>query len=238
MIVAANAARATEQVRELATQLSGFVVSSTISGSDQSARSAQVVVRIPADRFDEARKEIRIFATSVDEDSTEARDVTRETSDQQAALRNARAEEMQYLAILKRAVTVKDVLEVSEKLSEVRGRIDSLETEMRDLSQQVAMSLLTVGISSAAEAQVFGLNWRPLYAAKVSARSGLAALADFADSVVALVFYVPVILLWGVLVMVVLKLGWLTLSRLARLFFPTLPIWRRRNMEVSSAGTQ
>jgi hypothetical protein len=34
-------------------------------------------------------------------------------------LRNARAEEAQYLAILKRAAAVKNILEVSSKLAEV-----------------------------------------------------------------------------------------------------------------------
>jgi hypothetical protein len=232
LIVAPNSTRASEQVRALAARLSGFVVSSTLSGSDQNERSAQVVVRIPADRFEEARSEIRKLAASVDQDSTEARDVTRESADQQATWRNYRAEETQYLAIMKRAVAVKDVLEVSEKLADVRGRIDRLETEMRDLHQQVAMSLLTVGITSVAEAQVLGLKWRPLYEAKLSARRALAALADFADAVVALVFYVPVILLWGMLVLVVLKLGWLMLSRLARLLFPGLPLWHRKSADT------
>ncbi|MBZ5627950.1 MAG: DUF4349 domain-containing protein [Acidobacteriia bacterium] len=235
LIVAPNSARASEQVSALAARLSGFVVSSTLSGNDQNTRSAQVVVRIPADRFEEARSEIRKLAASVDQDSTEARDVTRQSADQRATLRNYRAEETQYLAIMKRAVSVKDVLEVSEKLADVRGRIDRLETEMRDLHQEVAMSLLTVGITSVAEAQVLGLKWRPLYEAKLSARSALAALADFADAVVAFVFYVPVILLWGVLVLVVLKLGWLALSRLARLLFPGLPLWRAKSVETQAS---
>src|SRR6266436_10218940 len=47
--------QAAEQLRDLATHLSGFVVSSRVTGSDERSRSAQVTVRIPAKYFDEAR---------------------------------------------------------------------------------------------------------------------------------------------------------------------------------------
>jgi Domain of unknown function (DUF4349) len=56
-------------------------------------------MRIPAAHFDEARAEVRKIAKTVEQDTIEAHDVTRESLNQEAALRNARAEEAQYLAI-------------------------------------------------------------------------------------------------------------------------------------------
>jgi hypothetical protein len=88
----------------------------------------------------------------------------------EASLRNSRAEEAQYLAILKRATAVKDVLEVSSKLEEVRGRIEVGEADLRLLHHQVEMSLLTTNITGVAEAQVFGIRWRPPYEVKLSLR--------------------------------------------------------------------
>jgi len=108
--------QAAEQLRKLAMHFSGFVVSSKVSGSDERMQSAQVPSAFLADHFDEARAQVRAIAKSVEQDTVEARDVTREYGDQEAALRNARAEEQQYLLILKRAASVKDVLEVSSKL--------------------------------------------------------------------------------------------------------------------------
>jgi hypothetical protein len=230
-IIAVDPLRATEQVRALATHLSGFVVSSRVSGSDERTRSAQVTVRIPAEYFDEARTEVRRLAKTVEQDTIEAHDVTREYVDQEASLRNARAEETQYLTILKRAAAVKDVLEVSSKLAEVRGRIDESEADLRFLRHQVEMSLLTTNISAVAETQVFGVHWQPLYEAKLSLRGALVGMADYADSMVALFLNLPVVVIWGFTIVALLKFGLMGLRRVVLLFFPELTTWLKRSVK-------
>jgi hypothetical protein len=226
-IIATDAVQVAEQLRNFATHLSGFVVSSKVSGSDGRTQSAQVTVRIPAEHFDEARAQVRKIAQAVEQDTTQARDVTREYVDQEATLRNSRAEEAQYLAILKRATAVKDILEVSSKLADVRGRIEGLEADLRLLHHQVEMSLLTTNITAMAEAQVFGIRWRPLYKANMSLRGALSAMADYSDSVVELFLNIPVIVLWGFTIVALLKVGWIVLRRIVLLFFPGLATWLR-----------
>ena len=227
-IIVSDPLQAAEQLRSLAAQFSGFVVSSNIDGSDEGTRFAQVSVRIPAAHFDEARAEVRKFAKTVEQDTIEAHDVTRESVNQEAALRNARAEEAQYLAILKRAAAVKDVLEVSSRLAEVRGRIDELEGDLQLLHHQVEMSLLTITIREVAVAQTFGLHWRPLYEAKISLRGALAGMADYADDMVALFLNLPVIAIWILTIVALLKIGWLALRSTARIFFPGSTMWLQR----------
>ena len=95
-IIAGDTLQAAEQLRNLAAHFSGFVVSSNVSGSDEGTRSAQVSMRIPAEYFDEARAQVRKIAKTVERDTIEAHDVTRESVNQEATLRNARAEEAQY----------------------------------------------------------------------------------------------------------------------------------------------
>jgi hypothetical protein len=233
-IIAMDPLQAAEQLRNLAARLSGFVVSSKVSGSDERMKSAQVTVRIPAEHFDEARAQVRAIARSVEQDEVEARDVTREYVDQEAALRNARAEEEQYLLILKRAASVKDVLEVSSKLAEVRAHIDELQADLRSLHHQVEMSLITTNITAMAEAQVFGIRWRPLYKAKLSLRGALSAMADYGDSMVELFVNLPVIVIWGFTILALLKVGWMLLRRIVLLFFPVLGTWLRRPAQSRS----
>jgi hypothetical protein len=231
-IIVTDPLRAAEQLRDLATRFSGFVVSSKVNGSDERARSAQVTMRIPAERVDEARAQVRTtIAKAVEEDTIEARDVTREYVDQEAKLRNLRAEEAQYLAILKRATAVKDVLEVSSKLADVRGRTDELEADLRFLHHQVEMSLLTANITATAEAQVFGIRWRPLYKAKLALRGALSAMADYGDSMVELFLNFPVITMWGFTIVALLKVAWIMLQRVILLFFPGLATWFRRPVQ-------
>jgi len=230
-IIVTDPLQAAEQLRDLASQFSGFVVSSKVNGSDERARSAQVTMRIPAKHLDEARAQVRAIAKAVEEDTIEARDVTREYVDQEAKLRDFRAEEAQYLAILKRATAVKDVLEVSSKLADVQGRTDELEADLRFLRHQVEMSLLTVNITAMAEAQVFGIRWRPLYRARLALRGALSAMADYGDSMVELFLNFPVIAMWGFTIVALLKIGWMMLRRIVLLFFPRLATWLRRPVE-------
>jgi hypothetical protein len=227
-IIVSDSLQAAEQLRTLAVNFSGFVVSSNVNGSDEGTRFAQVSMRIPAAHFDEARAEVRKIAKTVEQDTIEAHDVTRESVNQEAALRNARAEEAQYLAILKRAAAVKDVLEVSSRLADVRGRIDELEGDLQLLHHQVEMSLLTIAIRGMAEAQAFGLHWRPLYEARVSLRGAFAGMADYADDMVALFLNLPVISIWGLTIVALLKIGWMILRSTARLFFPGSTLWLQR----------
>ena len=232
-IIAADPLLAADQLRNLATRLSGFVVSSKISGSDERMQSAEVIVRIPAARYDEMRAEVRAVARSVEQDAVEARDVTREYVDQQALLRNAHAEEEQYLVILKRATSIKDVLEVTSKLAEVRSHIDELQTALNSLHNQVEMSLLTVNVTAMADAQVFGIRWRPLYKAKLSVRDALSAMAAYGDSMMELVVNLPVIAIWAFTIVAFLKVGWIAVRRIVLLFFPALGTWLHRPREAT-----
>jgi len=227
-IIVIDPLQVAEQLRNFAAQLSGFVVSSSVNGAGEQVRVAKVILRIPADRLDQARAQVRAMANVVEHDTIEARDVTREDVDKEAALRNARAEEAQYRTILKRATSVKDVLEVSSKMAEVQGRIDQIEADLRLLHHQVEMSLLTINITGVAETQVFGIRWRPLYKAKVALHGAISALTDYADSVVELFLNLPVIALWGFTIVALLKFGWLALRYLILLFFPGLTTWLRR----------
>ncbi len=90
------------------------------------------------------------------------------------------------------------------------------------------MSLLTTNITGVAEAQVFGIRWRPLYEVKLSLRGALSAIAHNANSMVALFLNLPVLAIWGFTIVALLKAGWLMLRRIVLLFFPGLIIWLRR----------
>jgi hypothetical protein len=83
-----------------------------------------------------------------------------------------------------------------------------------------------------AVAQVFGLHWRPLYEAKVSLRGALGGMADYADDMVALFLNLPLIAMWGLTIVALLKIGSLALRNTARVFFPGSTIWLRQTDAV------
>jgi hypothetical protein len=217
-LIVANPAQALEKIRVLAEQLGGYLQSSQLGGN-QSSPNASVTIRVPAARLEEARADIKKLAVRIESEDTEARDVTKEYVDMGARLRNLRVEEEQYLSIMKRANTVKDTIEVSEKLSNVRGQIEQQQAEFEALSKQVETVAITVGLHSEAEAQVFGLHWRPLYQLKLAARDGLDSLASYVAAMVSFIFLLPTILLWLGTILLGAAFGWRILRWAARAFF-------------------
>ena len=211
-------AETVEKIRLLANREGGFLVSSEVRGQEYPV-GGTLTIRVPAERFENVRDQIRKLGLRVESERTEAQDVTRQYTDQDANLRNLRAEEQQYLLILKQARTVKDTLEVSEKLSQVRGQIERQQAEFNALSKQIETVAITIYLRAEAEARVFGLNWRPLYQIKIASRDGLDGLANYFSSITAFVFFLPTILLWAATIMVGGAVAWRILRWVARRWF-------------------
>jgi hypothetical protein len=193
-IVVQHPAQVMDKIMALAETEGGYLESS--QGGGQDAASGSLTIRVPAARFEQTRTEIRKLGLRVENESIDARDVTRQYVDQDANLRNLRAEEAQYLAILKQANTVKDLLAVSQRISEVRGQIEQQQAEFNALSKLTETVAIAISLRTEAETQVFGLNWRPLYQVKLALRDGLESLAGYASAMMAFLFYLPAVLLW------------------------------------------
>lgn len=170
-LVVDKPAEAAGKVQRLAEGAGGFLVAWEANGG-QEATSASLMIRVPVAKFELMRAAIRQLAQRVENERVQAEDVTRQYVDDQARLRNLRAQETQYLTILKLARTVKDTLEVSERLNQVRGEIEKQQSDFNALSKQVELVAINVALRKEAEAQVFGLPWRPLYEFQVCRTPG------------------------------------------------------------------
>jgi Domain of unknown function (DUF4349) len=207
-----------DKIGSIVTGMGGFVEKSTQTNSG--GHSASVTVRVPSARLDQVTAQIKGLATSVDRESVAVRDVTREYIDLDARLRNAQAEEAQYLQILKRATTIKDTLDVTEKLSDVRGRIEQLQGEMKFLTAQIDMSTLEILLRADADAAVAGIHWRPLRQARASVSEMISGLADWADSAIAFFINLPLIAVWFLSVIALVVVAFRVLRFLWRRFGP------------------
>jgi hypothetical protein len=216
--VVKDPAEAAEKIRAIAEGLGGYVESAQISGTKESP-AASITVRIPAAHFGEAKADIEKLAVRIETEKTDAKDVTTEYVDRGARIRNLRAQEAQYLNIMKSAAKVKDMLEVSEKLSEVRGQIEQEQAEFETLSKQVETVALSIALRAEAQAQVFGLHWRPLYEIKLAAQDALDGLASYATTMLAIILYIPVVLLWTTTIVLSAAGAWKLLRWIAQVFF-------------------
>jgi hypothetical protein len=225
------------KIGSLVTTLGGFVEKS--SQTNSGGHSASLTVRIPAARLDQAIAQIKGLATTVDRESVEVQDVTRQYIDLDARLRNAQAEEAQYLQILKRATTIKDTLDVTEKLSDVRGRIEQMQGELKFLTAQIDLSTLQISLRAETDAEVAGIHWRPLRQAKVAVSEMISGMADWADSVIAFFINLPLIAVWLISVVALIWIALRVLRFLWRRFGPKTN-WRipwRRSTPRPEPGT-
>jgi len=217
-LVVDKPADAAGKIQQLAEDAGGFLVSWEANG-DREATSANLMIRVPIARFESTRAAIRKLAQRIESERMQAEDVSRQYVDDEARLRNLRAQETQYLAILKLSRTVKDTLEVSDKLNQVQGEIEKQQSEFNVLSKQVELVAVNVSLRRETEAQVFGLPWRPLYEFKFAARQGLEGLIDYSTSVLSFLFYLPAIVLWLATILVGVAIGWRILRWAASLLF-------------------
>lgn len=212
-----------EALRQLALRMHGYVESSNVWGAQDSLQTAHVTLRIPAERFDEARLEVRKLGVRMQNERVESKDVTGQYVDLESSLRNYRAEEQQYLEIMKRAGAVKDTLEVARQLAEVRGRIERTQGQLKLLSQQVEMATLSVSLRSESMVALGGVRWQPLQRVRIALRDAAQDLADYGDFLILVLFRLPVMLLWVVTLATLAGLGWKLVRWLWRKLFVPSP---------------
>jgi hypothetical protein len=216
-MIVQHPAEVAQKITSLAEGLGGYLVSA--DGGGQNATAGMLTIRVPAAQFETARAEIRKLGLRVESEKVDAQDVSRQYVDQDANLRNLRAEEAGYLVILKQASTVKDMLAVTQRLSEVRGQIEQQQAEFNALSRQIETVALTISLRTEAEAQVSGLNWRPGYQLKTALRDGLESLATYATAMTTILFYLPAVLLWVGTIALGAAIGWRLLRWVGRRWF-------------------
>ena len=140
--------QALADIAALAAGFEGYVVSSSQrADDDDNTASGQISIRVPATQYDAALQKLRELAVKVVYENSNSQDVTEQYTDLQAQLRNYEATEAQYLELLKKAENVKDMLEVQEALSNVRGNIERVKGRIQYLERTSETSLIQVSLT-------------------------------------------------------------------------------------------
>lgn len=204
-----SAARAS--VERIVKARQGYISTLNLTTEKGAPQSLEAKLAIPAAQFDAALGELRALGRVAQEQQS-SEEVTSQVVDLDARLKNSRETEAQLAEILRtRTGKVGDVLEVEREMARVRGEIESMEAEQKQLRARVAFSSIDLNLSEEYQAQLgdgpVGAGrqlWNALVDGYHAAADGL--LRSFAF----LLGVGPSLLLWGLI-----------------LFWPARWAWRR-----------
>lgn len=204
----ANVNETQSKIAALATGAGGFVQTSSVNERDDGSKFGAITIRIPADRFDATMAEAKKLATLVKSETANGQDVTEQYTDLEAQLRNAQAQETEYLNILKKAQSVQDILNVQQYLSGVRGTIESLQGRIKYLSNQTSYSTIAITLSEDTSVQAPSRGFRPWE----DIRAASQALVLLAEALVAWTIWLVIVgggtlipialVIWGLVVLI------------------------------------
>ncbi len=138
-----DVAAAVTAVDDRIASLGGYVGSSEENASGEDG-AASVVYRVPAARWSDATRHIRDLALRVVHAAVATEEVTNQVVDLDARIRNLRATEASFQAIMTQAVKIDDVLAVQDQLTHVREEIEQLVAQKEALEERAAYGTLTV----------------------------------------------------------------------------------------------
>jgi len=193
--------------------LGGYIENSTSSDySGGTSRSASIVARVPSGNLDS-------FVNRVSEQSNviyrneSVQDVTLQYVDLDSHKKSLMTEQERLLELLEKAETVADIIEIESRLSEVRYQIESMESQLRTIDNQVSYSTVYISVyevellTPAAEKTV----WQRI---SDGFRDNLYRLGRGLENVfVYFVISLPFILIWVVVIVILLLIVRFILKR-------------------------
>jgi hypothetical protein len=219
-LVAEDFDKAEEKFRELIDEYKGYIAGSDVSRVPGEPQHGTWTVRIPADRSDAFRADLRNVGKLV-HSKLDSQDVTDQYFDTQAEQTNLEVREKALRGLYDKTIAnakLTDLLEVDRELARVRGEINTLKGRLQRWDKLVAYATYTVTIderrsTEEAPAAPFGIVAGERFGDSLS---GLTAFGRF------LLLFFIILSPWLVLLAVILVPVWLVVRRKTRPVLATL----------------
>lgn len=219
-LVVGRTEEAVSAITKIVEGKSGFIASLSVNDGGDKGKQASMTARVPFNQFSGAFEEIKVLAEVVEAESINGQDVTEQFIDLEAHLKNLRATETQFLEVLKTAKTVEDILKVQDRLSQVRGQIESLEGQLKYLTNQTDLATITVSLSEEPTISLSLRDFRPLTVIKTSLQALLQGLVVVFNVLVRfIIVLLPIIVIAGVFIGFALWILWKAIKALKQRFF-------------------
>ncbi|MFA4814666.1 MAG: DUF4349 domain-containing protein [Candidatus Gracilibacteria bacterium] len=191
-----------ELIKTKVAEWGGDTINSNVTRYDNSYY-ADMTVRVPSEQFDSAMSGLKELALYVSSEYTNADNITEAYMDLEARLNNLKEEEQQYLAILDKAVTVEEILQVTDYLSTVRYEIESAEGQLKYYDSNVDYSTISLALTEDESVAAAQEAWLPLSTFREALSEWVVFLQGLTDSVIYLAIFG-----WPVLVLILIVSVW------------------------------
>ena len=188
-------------IRNQAAAGGGYVSSSNLFRDGEQLRGT-LTVRVPAQALSTFLDQIKSMAVRVVRDNLSGEDVTQEYTDLGSRQRNLEATETELLALLtevrqKPNAKASDILEVYDKITQIRGEIEQIKGRMQYLSNLTALATIQIElIPDALSKPVIEEGWQPLATLRDAAARLVKTLQGLVEALIWLVIYaLPVLIL-------------------------------------------
>ena len=187
----------------------GYAANLTANTAENAPRSIEASLRVPAPELDAALADLKALG-KVQQESQNGEEVTQQHADLVARLKNSRETEQRLRAILEqRTGKVKDVLEVEQEIARVRGEIEEMEAEQKNLEHRVDFATVNFSLAEEYKAQLVPpaiSTGTRLHNALVEGYRG--ASETLLGIVLFFAEYTLTLLLWGVILLLPAFLLW------------------------------
>ena len=151
-----DAADSRQKIGSLVNKFDGYLGTDNVYKYDNRIEY-QIEVRIPSNNFDAFINSLTSQINNIDHQNIAIEDVTGKYYNLEARLNSKKVLEERYLALLKKAESVEDMLTIENELEKVRSEIESIESNFKILQKQVSYSTLNITFYETIE-QTSGLS--------------------------------------------------------------------------------
>jgi hypothetical protein len=192
-----------QEISNMAQEFGGFVVSSNLYQSTSLGKEvpeATIVIRVLAERFDEALDRIKEGAVDIDYENRSGEDVTNIYVDLQSQLKAKEAAEAKLLEIMEQATRAEDVLAIYLQVQSVQTEIEVLKGQIQYYEEAAALSAISVRLIAEESTQPIEVGpWSVGGAAKEAIQDLIFFIQNFAEFLIRFVLYtLPALILIGI----------------------------------------
>ena len=143
-------------VKAVVSRHSGYIGELNTSTPPDAAKTFSATLRVPSAQLEPALAELKQLGRA-DQESQAGEEVTKQYVDLAARLKNSRATEERLVGVLRNNTgKVKDVLEVENEVSRVRGEIEGMEADQRALQSRIDFATITLSVTEEYKASLNG----------------------------------------------------------------------------------